>query len=217
MDLFQQLLGQMRTNRRATLIAHYSMRIAEITSMLVFGLAAVYASIAPHWNALPYLPFPLADPQGVIADSNGRVFVGLGFWGSVQVYDSMGRYLHRFRVDGGGGGFRMQLGNGEAIEILPNRRRERVFRYSKDGELLGSERTKQRTCIRCYRQSVGFTDALGRRYVLRNRVYWPEVERLEKDGQTSLTVRNPWYYAPIAGPVHIIIFATMLQICRWSF
>jgi len=205
---------QLRGNRPLTLAILYVIRAVELACFLPFLIVVIYIFTMPSCDLFPRIPFPLADAQGVVVDSQGHVFVGIGFFNSVQVYDKMGEYLRRFRVESKGGAFQMQLGPTDAIEILPCLMEGRVLFYGQDGTFLGEKSVSKTVCKGRYRRHLGFVDAHGRRFILLHRQLWPKVERIEKDGQISLTIQNPWYYFPIAGALHIVFFASALQLLR---
>jgi len=206
--------AQLRGNRPIALAIHYVIRAVEVACFLPFLIVVIYVFTMPSCNLFPRFPFPLADAQGVVVDSQGHVFVGIGFFSGVQVYDKRGNFLRRFRVESKGGAFQMQLGPADALEILPYRTQGRVLLYRQDGTLLGEKSISKTECKGRYRRHIGFVDESGQRFILLHRQLWPKVERIEKDGQISLTIQNPWYYFPIAGALHIVFFASALQLLR---
>ncbi len=208
-----RLLG----NRPIALVIHYVIRAVEVACSLPFLIVVIYTFTMPSCNLFPHIPFPLADAQGVVVDSQGHVFVGIGFFSSVQVYDKSGNFLRHFRVESKGGAFQMQLGPADVLEILPYRMQGRVLLYGQNGTFLGEKSISMTECKGRYRRHVGFVDENGRRFILLHSQLWPKVERIEKDGQISLTIQNPWYYFPIAGALHIVLFASALQLFRFLF
>ena len=178
--------------------------LASLMVMVLLGNALL--STRPNWHFLPRLPLPLEDVQDVIADSRGRVFIGLGTWSRVQVYDCNGQYLFRFGVDVNGGAFRLKLDDKQQIIVAAARREKWLLVYSGSGTPQSAHPDANDTFSQLYhRQAMGFVDENGSTYHIRFPILWPLVERIDKNGDVSLVISNPWYVFPVAGPLHTVV------------
>lgn len=80
---------------------------------------------------------PLGDTEGIAVDKFGRIYVGLGFYGKVQVYDSEGHFLRNWKVESSGGPFRVDLTKEQNILIATARGSKQIV-YDSIGNILSN-------------------------------------------------------------------------------
>ncbi len=200
------------SRRWGHVLARVTIRSAALLMVLVLCAHALLSS-QPNRRFLPGMPLPLEDVQDVVVNSRGRVFIGIGAWSSIQVYDQNGRYLFRFSVEVNGGMFRLTLNDNDCVIIAAARSGNHLVVYSSDGTRVSVRPDIDDTFNQLYhRHSAGFIDENGRVYRVRSRMLWPRVERIEKNGDVSLVIKNPWYVFPVAGVLHTIISLAALSI-----
>jgi hypothetical protein len=78
---------------------------------------------------------PLGDTEGIVVDKFGRIYVGLGFYGKVQVYDNEGHFLRNWKVESSGGSFRIDLTKEQNI-LIATARGNRQIVYDSIGNIL---------------------------------------------------------------------------------
>src|SRR6478735_842158 len=78
---------------------------------------------------------PLGDTEGIVVDKFGRIYIGLGFYGKVQVYDNEGHFLRNWKVESSGGSFRIDLTKEQNILIATARGNKQIV-YDTNGNIL---------------------------------------------------------------------------------
>jgi hypothetical protein len=144
--------------------------------------------------------FPLSDPQDVVADERGLIYVALGFYGRVQVYVATGTFLRGFFVNVDGGAFRLKIDKPDSVTVV-SARGNKVLLYDSKGGLVQTKPDKDRLFLRLEtRPWKGFRDSTGRTYQIHNRYFSPRIVRVEH-GTTSLEIQTPALLTPLIGPL----------------
>ncbi len=81
---------------------------------------------------------PLGDIKGIVVDNEGHVYIGLGFYGKVQVYDSNGEFINNWVVGASGGTFNIDLTEDQNI-IISTARGDRQILYDQNGKVLSKK------------------------------------------------------------------------------
>jgi len=181
--------------------------------MGIFGfmLGFVCVSIVPRVAMRArHVRFPLGYPVDVVVDRQQRIYVGLAFYGRVQVYDQEGKFLYGFFAHTNGGLFHMDIDNRNRILTIVSARGNRVFSSTLDGAIFATSRDDNDLFKTLAERSVrGFVDRVGQRYRFQHPVLWPSIDRIEEHGGRSLRIKSPVYLCLIDGPV-LSIATTLL-------
>jgi len=78
---------------------------------------------------------PLGDIKGIVVDNEGHIYIGLGFYGKVQVYDTNGKFIKNWEVAASGGSFNINLTEGQNI-LISTARGEKQILYDKNGKVV---------------------------------------------------------------------------------
>lgn len=200
---------------RMILSLHYFVINVEIAA---FVTGIVCTLLGPSFPLLgSNICFPLSCPGDVTTDESGRVYVGLEFYGRVQVYDSNGEYLYGFFVDTAGK-FRLRVEPDGSLTIAIARGHS-ILVYDTKGHLLSSQQNAKRAYDEFVNtQPLVHVDTRGRRYLIREFLN-PEIVREDASGNISLCIRTPLWLWPLLGPVpcFLILMIVVLsqRLFRW--
>jgi len=78
---------------------------------------------------------PLGDIKGIVVDNEGHIYVGLGFYGKVQVYDTNGKFIKNWKVGASGGTFNIDLTDDQNI-LISTARGDKQILYDKNGKVV---------------------------------------------------------------------------------
>ena len=84
---------------------------------------------------------PLGHVTSIVVDNRGDIYIGLGFYSKVQVYDSKGNFLRNWQVEAGGGTFAMDLTPEQNILVSVARGRNQIL-YNQYGIILSRNKIK---------------------------------------------------------------------------
>ncbi len=154
------------------------------------------------------LCFPLSSPHCATIDEHGRVYVALGFYSRIQVYDSNGKFLFGFFTETGGGSFRMHFAPDGYLRVATARGRQ-LHIYDEAGHLMSSqERVKG-----AYEQALT-VNHYGGSFVLSNPLLNPEIAYLDASGKVATRIRTPTLFWPLLGPLPCIFTVLALHWLR---
>lgn len=175
--------------------------------LLGFFLGFVCVLFASDFNVVArHVRFPLGDPCDVVVDRQRHIYVGLAFYGRIQVYDAEGRFLYGFFADTNGGLFQMAIDGGKRFLTIVCARSDRVFTCTLDGKILSTSRNQNHQYRALMARSAdGFVDRQGQRLVIRHAVIWPSIERIKGSDERTLRIKSPCYLWPIDGPALSIV------------
>lgn len=140
---------------------------------------------------------PLGSIEGFVVDDSKHIFVGIGFYSVVQMYDSNGSFIRHWSVrkQTGGGAFNINLENGRFIRISAARGDNHVL-FNQNGNVMESvkisgiyEKTK--------RESGIFNSADGDKYELQG-LFSSRIAQIQPTDKTIIR-QNPFlemYKAP---------------------
>lgn len=114
--------------KRGLIILSYSLLFIGFVGFI--GGALINSEIIEYKQELP-----LGDVNSIVVDDEGLIFIGLGFYGKVQVYDFNGEFVRNWNVDNNGGAFNITYEN-DAIYVKQIRNHG-WDRYDEFGELTG--------------------------------------------------------------------------------
>jgi hypothetical protein len=79
----------------------------------ILGFVGFIAGVLISTQAINFEgELPLSDISGIVVTKNRHIFVALGFYQKVQVYDNEGNFMRNWHVDAEGGGFEIDtIGN----------------------------------------------------------------------------------------------------------
>lgn len=78
---------------------------------------------------------PLGEIEGLVVDSSDNIYVGLGFYEKIQVYDKDGNFIRNWSIDCMNGSFSIRLTKEQNIEVLVSRSNKRII-FNGHGEIL---------------------------------------------------------------------------------
>jgi len=82
---------------------------------------------------------PLGHPSGLVVDEEGNIYIGLAFYGKIQVYNSDGVFLRNWHAGASGGAFNMAISENQNI-IVSTARGDKQIVFDKLGKVI-SEKT----------------------------------------------------------------------------
>jgi hypothetical protein len=188
--------------------------IPGVACLLAFltGLACqLFGDRAP--DSIGKVCFPLSQPEDVIVDEQGRIYVALTFYGRVQVYNRDGAFLYGFFAKAWGGPLRLHFDADGRLNVVSKYGHLHV--YDDAGRLLA---TKDDVEGRLYKQLVherprGFRDSNGSSYMIHGAFLNPRVLRRDKHGNITLRIRTPTVMWPLIGPFPCWLMLGAFAVC----
>jgi|GEM_PF-3015370 len=116
---------------------------------------------------------PWGDCKGFTVDHNEIVYVGSGFYGVVETYDTSGSFLAHFPARAGGGSFSLELDSIDQVVITTARGNNR-FTVNSEGSIL--QRSKTPHDLNRPNSSGQITSARGNVYRMGDTIL-PSIER----------------------------------------
>jgi len=115
------------------------MKIIRLLIPLLFVLIGFCGFIGGAFISMGVIEYkgelPLGDIKGIVVDADGFVYVGLGFYGKVQVYDSSGVFVRNWNANSSAGSFNIGITATEKIEISTARGDKRIV-YNRNGDII---------------------------------------------------------------------------------
>ncbi len=140
--------------------------------------------------------FPLA-PTGIVVDYQENIYVALGFYGMVQVYNKNGRFKTSFRIPNTkGGAFRMRLQADGNLSVAVQKTNT-IYQFNTDGELIEIIENQILQYEKFPKNQVVFWDATTK-YNISSAIFYPEILR-EKNGISEPVVVIPDHLKPFKG------------------
>lgn len=139
---------------------------------------------------------PLGDISGFVVDENGFIYVGLGFYGKVQVYDSHGVFVKNWKVNSIGGAFNIQLSEEQHI-IISSTRNDNQTVYTNQGEVISNE-TIQGVYAMTKTPWDSYTAPDGNNYVVK---WWMFPKIIRTEPVEEIIVSQSIIYKVFAGPL----------------
>jgi hypothetical protein len=137
----------------------------------------------------------------VVSDKEGRIYVGVGFYNRVQVYDDDGDYLFGFFIDCHGGAFVLEVDSDDRLHVFTARGSMHHV-YDRRGNLVKTTKDLPRDVYKRHARSRHRRfDAAGRRYAIRRPLWDPTIERVMPSGRVLLRIRTPFWLFPCIFPV----------------
>ena len=81
---------------------------------------------------------PLGDIKGIVVDNEGHIYIGLGFYGKVQVYDTNGEFIKNWKAGASGGTFNIELTEDQNI-LISTARGDKQILYDQNGNVLSKK------------------------------------------------------------------------------
>lgn len=200
---------------RIALIVVFVLRTVSILSLLGFVswilLFVVSIIVGPEkMRIFDTVEFPLPDMQ-VIVDEDDRLYVSIGTYGRVQVYEQTGRFLGGFFV--GVPQARSLIGfdaNGHIVVAVD--RSDQIFVFTTDGALLAEKRGGREMYASWKEKPQWAHDSAGREYVARGRALNPILVRVAPIGDEVVVLSNPFYLWPLVAPLPCILSIILTQV-----
>ncbi len=144
---------------------------------VIIGLAGFFGldflnSRANNNNA----ELPLSDIQGIAVDSLDNIYLGLGIFGKVQIYDKNGNFIKSWDVQSNGGAFYIGISEDDNIAIYSVRADEKNI-YDKNGNIL-SQSKFEIDYLKFEKSAKIFTSKKGNKYEISG--WFPKIK---KDGK----------------------------------
>lgn len=147
---------------------------------------------------------PLGDIQGIVVDNSGNIYVGVGFYGKVQVYDSKGRFIRNWKAGASGGSFNIQLSFDQDI-VVTTARGDKQILYDQSGKAL-STKTIDNIYSESRRTSDRFITKSGEEYRVSGGIF-PKITKnspIEKE-----IVKQGLILRILQGPLPVWLFAAL--------
>lgn len=189
-----------------------------IVFAMAFGSGFVFPLLSPKYASFcRRICFPLSDPQDVVVDNRGRIYVALGFYSRVQVYDPNGVFLYGCFVKTGGGVFRIRPNDRDMVDVAAVREKW-VYSYNVDGEAARIDQDARQVFTElgeAHRTSAD--NASGRTCRIENRWLNPKIRVIERDRGDIVEIGTHVLLIPLIGPVpcFLCFVATSLLYNCW--
>ncbi len=140
---------------------------------ILFGIASFIFNLMLMFGIHTYRgELPICNVQGIV-EANSKVYVGLGFYNRIQVYNLEGNYLKYINTDNHSKDFDFTIDSLENPIIS-------VIYSQKD-------------------RSINYLQENGNQYIIET--YIPlQIDRISKQTRSNL-VRQPWFYFLWGGPI----------------
>ena len=162
------------------------------------GFLGFLAGFVSSCGGLSWLPssteFPLGDPQDIVVDPAGRIYLGLHFYNRVQQYDSNGYFLRSWPV--AESHFRLYITPRGSLMVSA---RESSTEFDGNGKSIPLSPNFNPTTLPARRSDVIETADGG--LEIRNPIIFPRVVSIRADGRERTLIQQPWYRWPITGPL----------------
>lgn len=123
---------------------------------------------------------PLGGIHGFVVDKNGTIYIGLGAYGKVQVYDKNGKFIGNWDVRASGGAFHIDLTEDENI-LISTARGNRKILYDKEGKVM-SINIIENIYTKAEKSWDSFTTQQGEEYEVKGWMF-PKVVRISPDNK----------------------------------
>lgn len=123
---------------------------------------------------------PLGDIQGIVADNKGHIYLGLGFYGKVQVYDNNGKFIKNWQVGASGGAFNIDLIEDQNILVSTARGNKQIL-YDQNGKVI-SKNSIEGVYLETKRSWDSFTPSEGETYEVKGGMF-PSIVRTSPDNK----------------------------------
>jgi len=147
--------------------------------------------------------FPLANPNGITIDNEGRIYLAIRAYGRIQVYSSEGDFIKGWFVDTYGGDFNIWIEDDHLLHVC-TRMTDRHDVFDSSGQLIKSiEITSYDEEKRLFEKAGGLKeqDALGNTYTVKSSQWSPQVTKTTPTGHQEVLVKGRYYFALIRSPV----------------
>jgi uncharacterized protein YneF (UPF0154 family) len=153
---------------------------------------------------------PLGDIEGILVSKDGRIFLGLQFYGKIQSYDNQGNYIMNWDVTNSGGVFRMDIKN-DTITVA-TARGDNLIKY----DLVGNKLSQQNisNIYSKFKDSNQFTDNLTSSTYKINNGLFPNITR-QKDGKCEKIITMSLLQKIFKGPMPAWLLAVFGMILRF--
>ena len=147
---------------------------------------------------------PLGDITGVVVDNKGHIFVGLGFYGMVQEYDTDGVFVKNWRVSASGGTFNIDLTKDQKILISTARGSKQIL-YDQNGKEV-SKKSISNTYSKTSRAGSTFVTQQGETYKIEG-VLFPSIVKSSPD--RKVIVEQSLILQLMKGPFPALLIVTL--------
>ena len=204
--------------RRIWVVAQVSTMIPGIVWLNVFLFCFVcwLATSAGFRGVSSQIRFPLAHPEGLAVDSQGRVYCISSFYNRLQVFDANGSFVRGWFVN--------IPNSAHHLTIDPNTEHVRVaiqktgvnFFFDIDGRLVGKKIRKDYLDEFGAKSPIKAEGVLGNSYMIKHAFLFPRIVRRNPDGRESVIAKDPfglWLVAmPLPGFAFLVAFACISEI-----
>ena len=153
--------------------------------------------------------FPLGDPNSVVADEKGQIYVGLGLYNRVQVYDQIGEFLFGFHVKRNFGAFQLRWDSEGRLNVVTARGNE-LYVYDSPGSLISLTKVHKElySATRADNRS-GFVDENGNRYRIERKLSSDRVIKTDSEGQVILQIQSPLLMGMFTLPFNLFLLGVL--------
>ena len=138
---------------------------------------------------------PLGHVNSIAVDNRGLIYVGLGFYGQIQVYNYSGDFIRHWEVDALGGMFEMDATENNNI-LVRSYRGHKLLLYNQYGEIISIDTIK--TLASNFERSVTtYTTGEGITYKVEGWLF-PKIVRFSPLRQT--VIKQNIYFQIMQGP-----------------
>ena len=162
-----------------------------------------------------YVCYPLGHPASVIADEKGQIYVGLGLYNRVQVYDRTGEFRFGFQVKGNSGAFQLRWDSDRQLNIV-TARGDRLMVYDHSGSLLSSSKADKELYSATRADNLsGFVDGTGNQYRIGFSLITYQVVKTDSNGKVILEIQSPillWIFTSIFNLVPLVVLNLAMRL-----
>lgn len=117
--------------KKVTIVISYLLMLFGAFGFISGGLISL--GIIEYDNELP-----LGDIKGIVVDSSGIIYIGLGEYSKIQCYDNTGSFIRNWSIAASGGAFNIDLDQKQNI-IISTAKGDRRIVYNNIGEIISTE------------------------------------------------------------------------------
>lgn len=139
---------------------------------------------------------PLAHLQGIVADQQGNVYLGIQFYQRIQLYDSTGTFQKGWFVNADGGIFRMKTNDLNQLEVATARTNLHYI-FDQDGNILTLNENREAYSDFGDTNEYMYESQDGTNYTISLPTLWPHIIKTtsQNPGKTIISVQpKNWFF-----------------------
>jgi hypothetical protein len=147
---------------------------------------------------------PLGNTEDIVVSRDGRIFLGLQFYGKIQSYDAKGKFLKNWDVDNSAGAFRLDICDDTLL--VATARGDLLIKYNVEGKII--DKQSIRNIYLKHRESNPYVDSFNNLTYKLNHGLLASVTKIE-NGKSEKIISMPFFLMIFKGPMPAFLFAAI--------